>query len=78
MKKLHKNFHAPEPQVKRLTHAEFMAEMKKGLQDVICYPTHRLPSHIRNRKVNVVQCERDYLNGYRVPVMSLSEIEAKL
>lgn len=76
--KRHKNFHEPTPVERRLTHTEFMAEMKKGFEDCICYPTHLLPERIRNRKVDVAKCEQDYRNGYRVPTMSLAEIEERL
>lgn len=73
------NFHAPEPKVNnRISTDELMEETKKAFQEMFCFPTHCLPERLRNRRVDVQKCEQDYLNGYRVPVMSIAEIEKRL
>ena len=60
--------------------AALCREFESAMRDAICFATHRLPVRLQNRKP-VKSAERlddDLQQGFRVPSMSLAEIESRL
>jgi len=60
--------------------AALFRELQNELRNAICFPTHRLPANIQNRKLKktVQELDDELEQGFRVPSMSLSEIQERI